>query len=422
MRLLPLLLASLALPLMAAPRVIAVNVDGIVHPITVEIIGRALDQAARENAAAVLLRLNTPGGLVESTREINSKIVTSRVPVIAYVTPSGGHAASAGFFLLQSADIAAMAPGTNTGAASPVLMGQQMDKVMRDKVENDISAWMRSIVEKRGRNADLAEKTIREAKAFSEQAALEGHLIELVANSESRLLNDLDGREIKRFDGRSEVLHTRGAEIVDYQLTVRQRIIETIADPNIGFILLVLGALGVYAEFSAPGLILPGVAGGIMALLGLSSLAVLPINWIGVGLLLFAVAMFVLEAKIASHGILGAGGTIAMILGALLLIEGPPEVRIRLSTALAVSLPFAAITMFLVSLVIRARRNKVVTGSEGLLSEIGQARTALAPAGKVFVHGEYWDAESATPVAVGDEVRILAVDGMKLRVEPVRHT
>ena len=420
MRLLAVLTAAMAISLNAAPRVIAVNVDGIVHPVTVEIIGRALDQAARENAAAVLLRLNTPGGLAQSTREINSKIVASRVPVIAYVTPSGGHAASAGFFLLQAADIAAMAPGTNTGAASPVLMGQTMDKVMRDKVENDISAWMRSIVEKRGRNADLAEKTIREAKAFSEKAALEGNLIELVANSENGLLDDLDGREIKRFDGRSEVLHTRGAEVVDYQLTVRQRIIETIADPNIGFILLVLGALGVYAEFSAPGLILPGVAGGIMALLGLSSLAVLPINWIGVGLLLFAVAMFVLEAKVASHGILGAGGTIAMILGALLLIEGPPEVRIRLSTALAVSLPFAAITMFLVSLVIRSRRNKVVTGCEGLLDEIGQARTELAPAGKVFVHGEYWDAESATPVAVGDQVRVLSVDGMKLRVEPLQ--
>jgi membrane-bound serine protease (ClpP class) len=198
-------------------------------------------------------------------------------------------------------------------------------------------------------------KPIREAKAFSEQAALEGHLIELVANSESACSMTSTAARVKRFDGREESCTRAARRIVDYQLTVRQRIIETIADPNIGFILLVLGALGVYAEFSAPGLILPGVAGGIMALLGLSSLAVLPINWIGVGLLLFAVAMFVLEAKIASHGILGAGGTIAMILGALLLIEGPPEVRIRLSTALAVSLPFAAITMFLVSLVIRAR-------------------------------------------------------------------
>lgn len=422
MRLLPVLLASLAVPLCAAPRVIAVNVDGIIHPVTVEIIGRALEQADRENAAAVLLRLNTPGGLVDATREITSKMFASRVPVIAYVTPSGGHAASAGFFLLQAADIAAMAPGTNTGAASPVLMGQQMEKVMRDKVENDLSAWLRSIVEKRGHNADLAETTIREAKAFSETAALEGHLIDLISTSETKLLDELDGRSIKRFDGRVEVLHTRGAEIVAYERTVRQRIIETIADPNIGFILLVLGALGVYAEFSSPGLILPGVAGGIMALLGLSSLSVLPINWIGAGLLLLAVALFVLEAKIASHGILGGGATVAMILGALLLIEGPPEVRIRISTALAVSLPFAAITMFLLSLVVRARRNKVVTGSQGLLAEIGQARTALAPAGKVFVHGEYWDAESATPVAVGDQVRILAVDGLKLRVEPLHRS
>jgi membrane-bound serine protease (ClpP class) len=420
MRLLPVLTAALALPLVAAPRVIAVNVDGIIHPVTVEIIGRALDLAARENAAAVLLRLNTPGGMVESTREITSKIIASRIPVIAFVTPSGGHAASAGFFLLEAADVAAMAPGTNTGAASPVVMGQEMEKVMRSKVENDISAWMRSIVEKRGHNVDLAETTIRAAKAFGEREALDGHLIDLVAADERHLLDELEGREIKRFDGRTEVLHTRGAEIAEYQLTIRERIIETIADPNIGFVLLVLGALGVYVEFSSPGLILPGVAGGIMAMLGLSSLAVLPINWIGAGLLLLALTMFVLEAKVASHGVLGIGGTVAMILGALLLIEGPPELRIHFSTAVAVSLPFAGITMFLVSLVIRARRNKVITGEQGLLSEIGLARTALAPTGKVFVHGEYWDAESSTPVAVGGQVRIVSIDGLKLRVEPLQ--
>lgn len=234
-----------------AAKVIAIDVDGIIHPITVEIISHAIDEAGSENAAAILLRLNTPGGLLDSTREITSKMVASRVPIIAYVTPSGGRAASAGFFLLEAADVAAMAPGTNTGAASPVLMGEQMDPVMRSKVENDASAWLRSIVLKRGHNAELAEKTIREAKAFSETEALNDHLIDLIAPDQARLLTELDGREITRFDGRKEILHTAGAEIVDYRPSARERIIRSIADPNIAFILLVLGALGVYVEFSS---------------------------------------------------------------------------------------------------------------------------------------------------------------------------
>jgi membrane-bound serine protease (ClpP class) len=403
----------------AAPRVIAVNVGGVVHPVTVEIIGHAIDQAERENAAAVLVRLNTPGGLLDATREITSRIVASRVPVIAYVAPSGGRAASAGFFLLESADVAAMAPGTNTGASSPVLMGQQMDPVMRNKIENDASAWLRSIVNKRARNAELAEQTIRQAKAFTEKEALDNHLLDLIAPDERRLFDELDGRAIKRFDGRTEVLHTRGAEVADYRPSVRERIVQSIADPNIGYILMVIGALGIYAEFQAPGLIFPGVAGGISLLLGLSSLAVMPINWVGAALLILAVSLFVLEAKFASHGVLGTGGTVAMVLGSLLLISGPPELRIRLSTALAVSVPFALITMFLVSLAVQARRQKVVTGG-ALAGEIGQARTALAPAGKVFLRGEYWDAVSSAPVEEGGEVRVVAIDGMKLRVEPKR--
>ncbi len=404
--------------LLAAGNVVVVNVDGIISPVTVEILGHALDQASRDNAPAVLLRLNTPGGLLDATREITTKIVASRVPVIAFVTPSGGRAASAGFFLLEAADVAVMSSGTNTGAASPVLLGQQMDPVMRSKVENDASAWLRSTVTKRGHNAELAEKTIREAKAFTEKEALDNHLIDLIVPDEQHLLAALDGREITRFDGRKETLHLRDAKMVDYRPTARERIIDSIADPNIGFILLVLGALGIYVEFNAPGLILPGVAGGILALLGLSSLSIVPINWIGAALLMLGVAMFVLEAKFASHGILGTGGTVAMVLGALLLVNGPPELRIRLSTALAVSIPFALITMFLVTLVVRARANKVVMADGGLLNEIGEARTALEPSGKVFVHGEYWDAISSAPVVVGGEVRVVAVEGMKLRVEP----
>src|SRR5882672_7132434 len=248
MRTLLVLLAVLAASVSAAPKVIAVNVGGVVHPVTVEIIGHAIDQAGRENAAAVLLRLNTPGGLLDATREINARIVASRVPVIAYVTPSGGRAASAGFFLLEAADVAAMAPGTNTGASSPVLLGQQMDPVMRSKVENDTSAWLRSLVTKRGRNADLAEQTIRQAKAFTEKEALDNHLLDLIAPDEQRLLAELDGREIKRFDGGTVILYTRGAEIADYRPAPRERLIQAIADPNTGYILLVLGALGLYLE------------------------------------------------------------------------------------------------------------------------------------------------------------------------------
>lgn len=402
-----------------AQRVIAVNVDSIVHPVTVEIVSHAIDEAARENAAAVLLRLNTPGGLIDASREITSKMVTSRVPVIAYVTPSGGRAASAGFFLLEAADVAAMAPGTNTGASSPVLMSGEMDAVMRRKVENDTSAWLRSIVLARGRNVELAETTVREAKAFTEKEALDDHLIDRIAPDERALLAALNGVSIKRFNGAQEVLHTGGAEIVDYQPTLRERIVVAIADPNIGFILLVLGALGIYVEFSTPGLIFPGVAGGILALLGLSSLAVLPINWAGAALLVLGVALFVLEAKFASHGILGIGGTVAMVLGATLLINGPPEMRIHLSTALSVSIPFALITMFLVTLVIRARANKAVMGSDTLVNQIAEARTALTPSGTVFLQGEYWNAESEAPVEKGGQVRVVSVEGLKLHVSPV---
>ena len=404
--------------LFAAPKVIAVDIDGVIHPITVDLLTHALDQAASENAAAVLLRLNTPGGLLDATREINEKIVASRVPVIAYVTPSGGRAASAGFFILEAADVAAMAPGTNTGASSPVSLTGTMDDTMRHKVENDASAWLRSTVEKRGRNVTLAETTIRQASSFTEKEALDQHLIDLIAPSEQKLFDALEGREVTRFDGRKEVLHLNGAEVVPYELTLRERIISSIADPNVGFILLIVGALGLYVEFNSPGLILPGVAGGILLLMGVSSLAVLPLSWVGVSLLLLGATLFVLEAHFASHGVLGTGGTVALVLGALMLIDGPPAMRIHLLTALSVSIPFALITMFLLSLAIKARRNKSLMGGEGVINEIGEARTALAPAGKVFVHGEYWDAVSSSPVEPGAEVRVVAIDGMKLKVEP----
>ncbi|HML15902.1 MAG TPA: nodulation protein NfeD [Bryobacteraceae bacterium] len=411
-------LAMFAGVLDAAPKVIAVDVDSVIHPITAEEIGNAINRAGVENAAAVLLRLNTPGGLLDATRDITSKIVASRVPVIAYVGPSGARAASAGFFILVSSDVAAMASGTNTGASSPVLMGEQMDPVMRNKVENDTAAWLRSMVEKRGRNVELAETTIRKASSFTEVEALRDHLIDLIEPDEAALLNSLDGREITRFDGRKEVLHTAGAAVTNYQPSMRERIIAAVADPNVAFILLVLGALGIYVEFTSPGLIFPGVAGGILALLGLSGLAVLSINWVGAALLALGAAMFILEAKYTSHGVLGVGGAVSVVLGALLLVNGPPEMRIRLSTALSVAIPFALITMFLVSLVVKARASKALLSDGGMMNEIGEARTTLDPSGKVFVHGEYWDAVSPVPLEAGRQVRVVGIEGMKLRVEP----
>ncbi len=402
----------------ASPKILLIHLDHVVHPVTVEILGAAIEQARRENADLVLIRLNTPGGLLESTREAVEKIVASSVPVVTYVAPSGGRAASAGFFLLQAGDVAAMAPGTNTGAASPILIGQQMDPVLRRKAENDAAAALRTLVEKRGRNSALAEKAVLEAKAFTEREALENRLIELVAADPASLLAQLEGREITRFDGRKLKFHAADRTIVEYEKTLRQRILTAISDPNLAFVLLILGALGVYVEFSSPGLIVPGVAGAILVLLGLSALSVLPINWLGAALLVLALSLFVLEAKFASHGILGGGGAVAMVLGAMLLIDGPPDIRIRWTTALAVALPFAGITMFLLSLVVRARAGKVITGTSGMVGELGEARTSMSPEGKVFVHGAYWDAVCSTPVAAGARVRVTAVEGLQLRVEP----
>ncbi len=401
----------------AAPRVVAVSIEGEIHPITAEIVGHAIEQAQSENAALLLVRINTPGGLLDATREIIQKLDASTVPVVTYVEPSGARGASAGFFVLEAGDIAAMAPGTNTGASSPVLLVGQMDQVMRNKVENDAAAMLRSMMSRRGRNTDVGEQTIRQAKSFTEKEALDQKLIDLIASSEPQLFQQLDGREITRWDGRKLTLHLAGAAVTEVQRTLRERVIAAIADPNIGFILLVLGVLGIYVEFTSPGLIFPGIAGAILALLGLSSLSVLPINWVGAALLALAVALFVLEAKFASHGMLGIGGTISMVLGALLLVNGPPDMRIHLSTALAVALPFAAITMFLVSMVIKARRGKVLTGAEGMIGELGVAETALEPEGQVLVRGEYWDAIAGAPIPAGAHIRVRGVAGLKLQVD-----
>ncbi len=404
----------------AAPKVVAVDVDGMIHPITAEIVSAAIEQAKTEHASLVLMRLNTPGGLMDAMRQTIEKMAASPVPIVTFVEPSGARAASAGFFLLEAGDVAAMAPGTNTGAAHPVAMGGELDNIMKEKVENDAAAYLRSICERRGRNSALAETAVRQSKSFTQQEALDQRLIDLSAPDEPALLAELDGRTVTRFNGQSEVLHTAGAEVDVYERTLRQKIMSAVADPNIAFVLLIVGALAIYVEFSSPGMIAPGVVGAILVLLGLSALSVLPINWLGAALILAGLTMFVLEAKFVSHGVLGVGGTVALVLGAVMLINSPfPEMRIHWGTAIAVALPFSIITLTLLSLVVRARRNKVETGVEGMVGEVGSAVTALEPEGKVFVHGEYWNAISRYPAAAGARVRVVAIEKLKLTVEPV---
>ena len=402
-----------------APRVVLVEIASPVTPVTAEIVAHGLNRARDAKAAAVILRLDTPGGLMDAMRESIARIEASPVPVITWVGPSGSRAASAGFFILEAGDVAAMAPGTNTGAAHPVTVGTQPDAVMRQKILNDAAASLRSLTARRGRNTELAEQTVRESRSFTEREALDGRLIEVIAASEEDLLKQVDGRAIVRFNGTHETLHTAGAAIEPYRETVRERVMSFLADPNLALIFLLLGALGIYAEFNSPGMILPGVLGSICALVGLAALSVLPLSALGILLMLLAGIFFALEMKFTSHGVLGAGGAIALTLGSLLLIDTPiPEMRIHLSTALAAALPFALITAFLVSIAARARRNKVVTGVEGMVGAIGIAAEDLNPAGRVVVRGEYWNAVSRRPIVKGAAARVIAVQNLELKVEP----
>jgi membrane-bound serine protease (ClpP class) len=402
--------------------VLKVTVNDAIQPVTAEYIGRALDLAAANHDQAVLIEINTPGGLVDSTREIIEKIIASPVPVIIYVTPSGSRAASAGFFILESADVAAMAPGTNTGAAHPVILGGKMDDVMKQKMENDAAALMRSVVAKRGRNVELAESAVRESKSFTDQEALDKKLIEYIAPSEPDLFRQLNGKSFKRFNGTTVTLSLQDKDqpVRDYRMTLKQRILSYIMDPNVAFILLAIGALALYAEFNHPGAVIPGTVGVVFILIAAFALNLLPVRFAAIAMIIGAFALFAAEAKFASHGVLTTGGIVLLTLGGLFLVDAPiPEMRVHPATALAVSIPLGIITAFLMSIAVRARRNKVVTGEQGLIGEIGIAQTTLAPAGKVFVHGELWDAVSTVPVPAGERIVVRQVDGLTLRVEPV---
>jgi len=402
-----------------ANTVVKIRVDDTIQPISAEYVDRAVEHARQTNADAVLIELSTPGGLADSTRNMIQKILASPVPVIVYVAPTGANAASAGFFILESADVAAMAPGTNTGAAHPVILGgEKMDDAMKAKMENDSAAFMRSFVGPRGRNVQLAESAVRESKSWTDQEALQQHLIDIVAKDQSDLFRQLDARTVKRFDGKQVKLHLADAHVDEMQMTLRQRILDFLLDPNIAFLVLAVGALALYAEFNHPGAIVPGVVGVVFILLALFALNLLPTRYASFTLIMAAFVLFVLEAKFATHGILGLGGIVLLTLGGLLLVDGPiPQMRVNLWTAIGVSVPLGGITVFLMTIALRARRNKVVTGKQGLIGAIGEARTDLDPEGKVWVVGELWNAHAPSRVGMGDHVVVRKVEGLELEVE-----
>ncbi|HEV2233896.1 MAG TPA: nodulation protein NfeD [Terriglobia bacterium] len=414
---------SKATPKTTTPRPVVVEVDlnDIVEPVSAEYVTRGISHANQIHANAVLLELSTPGGLDTSMREIISAIVASHVPVITYVAPSGHRAASAGFFILLSGDLAVMAPGTNTGAAHPVMMGGgDIGKTMAAKVENDAAAYIRSLADKRARNSKMAEDGVRESKSYTEKEALDGKLIDAIANTPADIFTQFDGKTIKRFDDSTTTLRLAGAEIDPYVMTGRERFLSRIADPNIAFLLGAIGVLCLYIEFTHPGMVAPGVVGAIAMVLALYGFHLLPINYAGVLLIIVAIGLFVMEAKVTSHGVLALGGIVAMVIGSLILIDSPlPGAGIRLGTSLSVTLPLAVVVVILLRFALAARKQKVVTGGEGMIDSVGTAQTDLEPQGKVFVHGEIWEARTSGKILKGARVRVREVDGLTLVVEPV---
>jgi len=408
------------------PVILELRLDGEVEPILATYIDEGITDAANRHASLILITMDTPGGLSDSMKDIIQHILNSSVPVAVYVYPTGARAASAGFFILLSADIAAMAPATHTGAASPLIgIGAYpvaIDETLRRKITNDATAFLRSFAEKRGRNPSLAETAVTEARAFTEREALDGKLIDLVANSEDDLLRQLDGRQIARFDGSKIKLALANPVRVPFKLSARQKFLARIVEPDIFFILLILGVLGLYTEFTHPGVVAPGVIGGICLVLALYAMHILPVNLAGVFLIVLALALFILEAKFTSHGVLAAGGIVSMLLGAMFLIRSPLTAGgVSLGVALAVTLPFAALTIFLMRLVLRSRNWKTQTGREEMINAQGIVITPLADGaeGMIRIHGELWRAFSNQPVPEGKSVRVVRMEGLKLYVEPV---
>ena len=415
-----LVLALLTIPVVAsaAPAPVAtIEIEGVISPVTLRLVGIAIDRAQAERAQALVIQLDTPGGLERSMRAIVQRMMNAEVPVVVYVAPTGARAASAGVFITMAAHVAAMAPATNIGAASPVALGGGADKTMMKKVENDAAAFIRTVALERGRNADWAEKAVREAVAITEREALKLKVIDLVADSVPDLLEKIDGRTIKLPKG-TVTLATKGAPVRPIEIGFRDRFLNIITDPNVAYVLMMLGMLGLFFELSNPGVILPGVIGGISLILAFFAFQSLPINYAGLLLILFGIVLLVAEIKIVSHGILAIGGMISMALGSLMLFDSP-EVGFRVSWwVIAPTVgATAGLFLFVVAAGVRALGRPPATGAEGLIGKTATVRERLGPEGQVMVSGEIWRAVAeGEALEPGAQVRIVAVDGLTLKV------
>ena len=418
----PILMASA--PDGPRPVVYLAEVDGIIHPVSAEYLQGAIAQADSAGAALIVITLRTPGGLVDSTRDINTAILAAKTPVVVFVGPSGSRAASAGFLITMAADVAAMAPGTHIGAAHPVAgNGQQVDEVMAKKMASDVAGYARTIATQRKRNVDLVEKAVTESRTYTEQEALDARppLIDLLASDVPDLLRKLDGRTVNRFDGHAVTLHTANAVMRNVPMTWAQRTLSALAHPQIAYLLLMLGTLGLTVELWSPGAVLPGVAGGICLLLAFFAFQVLPVSAAGILLIMFGIVLLVLEVKVTSYGVLAVGGIVSLLLGSLMLVDSPlPELQVGLRLIVPVSIAVGGIVLFLVRLAVGAQRHRAVTGDAGMLDEVGRALTSFerGSVGQVQAHGEIWTAKADVPIHAGDPVRVVAVKGLMLTVDP----
>ena len=407
----------------ARPRAIVAEFDGIIHPVAAEFFTDVITEADTSGADIVVFVLRTPGGLLESTRTIVSRMITSRAPVVIFVAPAGARAASAGFILTLAADVAAMAPGTHIGAAHPVSgSGEPMDETTASKAASDTAAYARSLAEARGRNVALSEEAVLKSRAFTDREALAAMppLVDVVATDVEELFRMIDGRTIRRFDGRTERLNTANAVVDRREMTWRQRFLSAIAHPQVAYLLMTLGILGLTVEIWNPGAILPGVAGGLSLLLAFFAFQIVPIDATGLLLIVFGLGLLIMELKVPSFGVLGIGGIVALVIGSIMATSTVPGVRIHLGTVIPAALLLAAGVLGLGRLALKAQRHPPQTGVEAMVGEPGRARTPLAAGipGQIDAHGEIWRAISREPLPAGAAVRVVAVDGLTLLVEP----
>jgi membrane-bound serine protease (ClpP class) len=405
-----------------AQKVLSIKINGSINPASAEFIHKSIDKAVEQKAECLLIHLNTPGGLLASTRIIVSDILDSKVPVVVYVSPGGSHAGSAGVFVTMAANIAAMAPGTNIGAAHPVSSGGAMDTIMSEKVTNDAAAFIRTIAEKRNRNLEWAEESVRKSVAITEIEALRKKVIDLIAMDEQDLLNKIDGREIAVTGGK-KILETKNARVERIEMEWVEKFLNMLSDPNIAYVLMMLGFYGLLFELYSPGAIFPGVIGGICLILAFYAMQTLPVNYAGVALIIFGIILFLLEIKITSHGMLAIGGVISLLIGSFMLFRTNSIMafmRISWSVIITTTGITALFFLFVVAMALRAQRAKAVTGTEGLVGEVGETLGRLDPSGTIRVHGEVWNAESVSgSVEEGKKVRVTGIQNLKLFVEHI---